>query len=201
MDGIGGKPGWAWIFLLVCFTVRCKLLQLWFLNHPHIGRIVGRFLGFYSFLRCAFDTTRFQVFNRIPERVSLSNSYFVSLYILTSTVFSIIMSRLERDRPSIKPVDRFSFKEIIRCASSPHVIIFAIISFIHVTIIYGLGLFLPSIIHQLGFSRNATQLLSAGPFAAVFTSEYRSKRDNSPDLIIMHCSSSDYPYCILVWSL
>jgi hypothetical protein len=21
MDGIGGKPGWAWIFLLACFTV------------------------------------------------------------------------------------------------------------------------------------------------------------------------------------
>jgi hypothetical protein len=30
----------------------------------------------------------------------------------------------------------------------------------------GLGLFLPSIVHELGFSRNVTQLLSAGPFAA-----------------------------------
>lgn len=34
--------------------------------------------------------------------------------------------------------------------------------------LYGLALFLPSIVQQLGFDRNKTQLLSVGPFAAGF---------------------------------
>ncbi|KAL0959957.1 hypothetical protein HGRIS_011621 [Hohenbuehelia grisea] len=36
------------------------------------------------------------------------------------------------------------------------------------TTLYGLAYFLPSIVNQLGFSPNKTQLLSAGPFAAGF---------------------------------
>jgi len=36
------------------------------------------------------------------------------------------------------------------------------------TTLYGLALFLPSIVSQLGFSPNKTQLLSVGPFAAGF---------------------------------
>ena len=36
---------------------------------------------------------------------------------------------------------------------------------------YGLAVFLPSIVSQLGFSPNATQLLSVGPFAVGFIGE------------------------------
>ena len=36
------------------------------------------------------------------------------------------------------------------------------------TTLYGLALFLPSIVNQLGFSDTRTQLLSVGPFAASF---------------------------------
>ena len=39
------------------------------------------------------------------------------------------------------------------------------------TMLYGLALFLPSIVSQLGFSPNKTQLLSVGPFAAGFFGE------------------------------
>ena len=98
-------------------------------------------------------------------------SLFPSTY-WPSIIFSIIMRRLERDRPSAKPVDKFSSKEVLRSIGSPHVIIFCIISFSHVTLTHGLNLYLPSIVYQLGFSRNATQLLSAGPFAAGFCGKY-----------------------------
>jgi hypothetical protein len=81
------------------------------------------------------------------------------------------MSRLERDRPSVKPVDKFTFKEVIRSASSPHVIMIFIMFFMAGTMLYGLALFLPSIVSQLGFSRTKTQLLSVGPFAAGFFGE------------------------------
>ena len=94
------------------------------------------------------------------------------------------MNRLERDRPSVKPVDKFSFKEVIRSATSPHVIMFLIMGFIHSTMASGLAFFLPSIVNQLGFSANVTQLLSAGPFAAGSFGEDRSKRNISKGLFI-----------------
>lgn len=72
------------------------------------------------------------------------------------------------DRPSIKPVDIFSRKEILRSIASPHVVILFIMFFMVGTMLFGLALFLPSIVNQLGFSPNRTQLLSVGPFAAGF---------------------------------
>ena len=92
------------------------------------------------------------------------------------------MNRLERDRPSIKPVDKFSFKDVMRSACSPHVIVFFIMTFIHSTMSSGLALFLPSIVNQLGFTPKVTQLLSAGPFAAGSFGENCSKRYVSRDL-------------------
>jgi hypothetical protein len=78
------------------------------------------------------------------------------------------MARLERDRPSIKPSDKFSGREILRSIRSPHLIIISIISFMNGTCLFGLASFLPSIVSELGFSRNKTQLLSVGPFSLGF---------------------------------
>ena len=81
------------------------------------------------------------------------------------------MRRLERDRPSISSPVKFSLKEVMRSVGSPHVIITIIISFMDGTMLYGLGVFLPSIINELGFDANKTQLLSAGPFTAGYLGE------------------------------
>jgi hypothetical protein len=78
------------------------------------------------------------------------------------------MARLERDRPSIKPSDKFSGREILPSIRSLHLIIISIISFMIGTCLFGLASFLPSIVSELGFSRNKTQLLSVGPFALGF---------------------------------
>ena len=86
------------------------------------------------------------------------------------------MSRLERDRQSIKMDDKFTFKEIMRSVSSPHVIMVFIIAFMTGTMLYGLAYFLPSIVDQLGFSSNKTQLLSVGPFAVGFFGAFSLKR-------------------------
>lgn len=82
------------------------------------------------------------------------------------------MARLERDRPSIRPSDKFSFHEILQSMRSPHVIAVFIMFFMIGTNLYGLALFLPSIVNQLGFSPSKTQLLSVGPFAAGFFGAY-----------------------------
>ena len=87
------------------------------------------------------------------------------------------MKRLERDRPTIIPVDKFSFKQVMRSASSPHVIIVCIMAFMHGLMAYGHYIFLPSIVNKLGFSPHRTQLLSAGPSAAGFCGECFQNRD------------------------
>ena len=120
------------------------------------------------------------------------------------------MKRLERDRPFImpfiKPADSFSFKEVLRSASSPHVILVFIMFFMAGTMLYGLALFLPSIVNQLGFSSNKSQLLSVGPFAAGFFGEqfiyfFRSAQYIfSQGLFSVHFSS-DYNFCILLGPL
>ncbi|KAF8159942.1 MFS general substrate transporter [Crassisporium funariophilum] len=128
MDGIGGRPGWAWIFILEgLFTVLMGLC------------------GFFL----------------VPS--TPRDSKF-----LTHEQKEIIMRRLERDRPSINPSDKFTFKEILLSLCSPQVIMVFIMFFMIGTTLYGLALFLPSIVSQLGFSRDKTQLLSVGPFAAGF---------------------------------
>ena len=83
-------------------------------------------------------------------------------------MFSIVMSRLERDRQTIKTDDKFTFKEVARSVSSPHVIMLLITFFMIGTTLYGLAFFLPSIVDELGFDANQTQLLSVGPFVVGF---------------------------------
>jgi len=68
----------------------------------------------------------------------------------------------------MNPDDRFSMREVMRSLTSPHVIIVFAIFYMLGTNLYGLALFLPSIVNQLGFDANQSQLLSVGPFAAGF---------------------------------
>ena len=95
-----------------------------------------------------------------------------ALQVLTSIMFSIVMSRLQRDRQSIRIDDKFTFKEFMRSASSPHVVMVIIMFFMLGTTLYGLAFFLPFIVGQLGFGANDTQLLSVGPFVVGFIGSY-----------------------------
>jgi hypothetical protein len=81
---------------------------------------------------------------------------------------SIIERRLEQDRPTINPADKFTLQEISRSITSPHLILVFIIHFMKGTTLYGLALFLPSIVNQLGFTATSAQLLSVGPFVTGF---------------------------------
>ena len=78
------------------------------------------------------------------------------------------MHRLEKDRPFVNPLDEFSIKHVFAAMKSPHVILMFLVFFMGGTNLFGLALFAPSIISQLGFSPNRTQLLSVGPFGAAF---------------------------------
>ena len=124
-------------------------------------------------------------------------SLYSGLYMLTSTTFSIILSRLKRDRPSIEPVDKFTPKTFMRAASSPHVIMITIMYFMAGMTAYGLAYFLPTIVRQLGFSATKTQLLSVGPFGVSFLCGHFFNGATYQDLCTA-CFSSDFNHCVLV---
>ncbi|KIM42076.1 hypothetical protein M413DRAFT_410689 [Hebeloma cylindrosporum] len=128
MHNVGGKPAWAWIFILEgLFTV---------------------LVGIISFFL-------------VPATPRESR-------FLTDAQKDIIIRRLERDRPFVNPVDSFSIKQVVASITSPQVIILFVLYFMGGTNLFGLALFLPSIVNQLGYSANHSQLLSVGPFAAGF---------------------------------
>lgn len=95
--------------------------------------------------------------------------YFPRLVVLIHLLScSIIDRRLAYDRPTTQPLDTFSFGEVLKSITSPHVILMFMALFMDGTTLYGLALFLPSIVNQLGYSSTATQLVSVGPYAAAF---------------------------------
>lgn len=70
--------------------------------------------------------------------------------------------------------DVFSFKQVWASASSPHVILNFFGFFFNGAMLYGLALYLPTIVSQFGHSRTHTQLLSVPPFAVGFLCMYFS---------------------------
>ena len=117
------------------------------------------------------STIRDSQFLTEHQKESASDSYIDSLHVLT-LLFRLIIRRLEKDRPFISSADdKFSLKEVMRSVGSPHVIMVSIIVFMIGMMSYGLAVFLPTIVSQLGFSPNTTQLLSVGPFVAGFIGE------------------------------
>lgn len=98
------------------------------------------------------------------------------------------MRRLEKDRPFVNPLDQFRLKYVIQSLTSPHVIIMFITYFMGGTVLFGLALFSPSIINQLGFSPNHSQLLSVGPFACAFFGELPMVADSIISLISLFSS-------------
>ena len=76
--------------------------------------------------------------------------------------------RLLLDRPTASGKDKFSFRQVWATMASPHVILNTMGFFFNGAMLYGLALFLPTIVKQLGFSTTRTQLLSVPPFAVGF---------------------------------
>ena len=82
MDGIGGKPGWAFIFILVRFYNVFYDLFFFQSSNTFIGSIVCSSHRHPYLLRCPLNTTRFQIFIREPERVGLPSLY-TAFHLLT----------------------------------------------------------------------------------------------------------------------
>ena len=189
MEGIGGRPGWAWIFILVCtplfssffFTLAFFFLCLVSITHSHLQQE-----GLFSIL---IGITSFFLVPSTPR-----DSKFLTLH-----EKQLIQERLELDRPAITPnapSDKFSLSEILNSLTSIHVIFLFISLFMLGAILYGLALFSPSTINQMGFSPVKSQLLSVGPFAAGFFRRCFSLTHLLPPSFFNDCISVREPQLI-----
>jgi len=79
--------------------------------------------------------------------------------------FRLIIHRIDKDRPATSTNYSFTIHEVFRSMSSPHVLLVFLIFYLEGTNASGIALFLPSIINQMGFGANESQLLSVGPYA------------------------------------
>ena len=131
------------------------------------------------------------------ESVSLIHYLFPAR--IDPITFRLIMKRLERDRPTITMIDTFSFKQVMRSPSSLHVVMVIAMMFMNGMMAYGLALFLPSIVNELGFDTSKTQLLSVGPFATGFVGKFFPSAVYQGLFTAWFCSN--FNFCIFVGSL
>lgn len=86
LDGVGGKPGWAWIFILVC----CGL-QLAFYRTNRARKYLGRPIHCRHWrsrlLRRPICPTKYSVVNPDWERVSEWIPHFASFHLTFNSVF------------------------------------------------------------------------------------------------------------------
>ncbi|KAH9917680.1 MFS general substrate transporter [Epithele typhae] len=128
MDGVGGRPGWAWLFILEgCFTVLFGLASYFLLPNSPIS---------------------------VPLLTEAEKAYVVR----TLHKDGIILVH-EEDK-------RYTFAEIRRTFTRPHVLLVAAAAFFNGATVGALGYFLPLIIVGLGWSGSKAQLMSVPPFAA-----------------------------------
>ncbi|KAG6868027.1 hypothetical protein C0993_008227 [Termitomyces sp. T159_Od127] len=130
MDGVGRRPGWAWIFILEgLFTVLFGLSSFFTLPHS-------------------------------PARARF----------LTEEEKEYVVTRLrETGATGLQDeADSFSWSEIWKAFTLPHVWMIAVAFFFDGTLIYALGYFTPSILSGLGYTNVDAQLYSVPPFAAAF---------------------------------
>ncbi|KAH9822593.1 major facilitator superfamily domain-containing protein [Melampsora americana] len=139
LDGAGGRPGWAWIFIVEgLFTVLCG--------------ICGYFIIPATPTATRFLNARQKESLMVPEEI-----YFA---------FRIILKRLERDQPLTEIDEQFRWCEVWASLKSPHVLINAVTLFVSGTSLYSLAYFQPT--SCLGYDSQRTQLMSVPPFAVAF---------------------------------
>ena len=169
MNGIGGKQGWSWIFILVRSSPSTNYLLIKrSIRKASLLRSLEFFLSFLS----RHPRKKSNILHHLKD----SKRLFIrsSSRKLSYLSFRVICQRLLRDRSTAGPIDHFSMRDISSSLRSPHVLLNMISFFMAGNMLYGLAIFLPSIVSRLGFSSTHTQLLSVGPFAAGFFCEYIS---------------------------
>ena len=107
MDGIGGKPGWAWIFIIVCFAP------------ASVNRVYMQIQeGLFTFL---FGVISFFILPRSPAHARFLSAE-EKFYVVEKLKAAGAISKDEK-------MDRFNWAEIFKALQSPQVWLLCIPSF------------------------------------------------------------------------
>jgi len=122
MDGIGGKDGWAWIFII-----------------EGLATVFVAFLAFW-------------VINDYPETATF----------LTSEERQEVHNRLKADRTSL--ADEYDIKYFFHAIKDWKIYVHMFITIGIYTPLYSFSLFLPTIVKNMGYTNEESQLMSVPPY-------------------------------------
>ncbi|KAF9479488.1 MFS general substrate transporter [Pholiota conissans] len=147
MKGVGGKPGWAWIFILEGLaTIVVAGFARWIIND-------------------SLETAKFLT---EEERVE-------------------VKARLKLDRTSL--ADEYNTKYLIAALKDWKIYVHMLITIGIYTPLYSISLFLPTIVKNMGYTNNESQLMSVPPYVvgclATITAGYVADRTKQRGLYMM----------------
>lgn len=122
MDGVGGKPGWAWIFIL-----------------EGLATIIIACIAFWAI-------------NDYPETAKF----------LTTEERTEVHRRLKADRTSL--ADEYDIKYFFHAVKDWKIYIHMLITIGIYTPLYSFSLFLPTIVKNMGYTNNESQLMTVPPY-------------------------------------
>jgi MFS family permease len=141
MNGIGGKGGWAWIFII-------EGAATFF-----VGMLISIRSIDYSALTCVLATLAYFVMHDYPATASF----------LTSEEREEVLQRLEDDQSALD--DRFDLKYIWHALKDWKIWVHMFITIGICTPLYSISLFLPTIVKTFTESAETAQLLTVPPYA------------------------------------
>ena len=148
MDGIGGKRGWAWIFILEGLaTVIIGIISIWMV----FGQLI---LPCPSFT-CS-KTNLLHVRSDFPDEATF----------LSPEDRARVIRRLKADKQSSAEHESFKTSYLWASLKDWKTPLYALIYMGADMPLYAFSLFLPSIVQALGYKSTHAQLLSVPPYAA-----------------------------------
>ncbi|KAI0365421.1 MFS general substrate transporter [Pilatotrama ljubarskyi] len=146
MSGTGGLLGWSWIFVSLSAAVDsvCEIIQL----ALHIMQIIEGLIG------VVIASTAFLVLYDFPDTASF----------LTPEERSYVVNRLKYDNSSVGEEEHFEWRQLWQTVFDWRVLVCCLINMSVIAPVFGITLFLPSIINGFGFDTVTSQLLSIPPY-------------------------------------
>jgi sugar phosphate permease len=161
MRGVGGRPGWAWIFIL-----------------EGIATIVVAFFARW-------------IIHDSPETAKF----------LTEEERTEVISRLKLDRTSL--ADEYHIKYLFAALKDWKIYVHMLITIGIYTPLYSISLFLPTIIKNMGYTNNKSQLMSVPPYVvgciATISAGYAAdKYKKRGPFMMLHCVIAIVGFVLLI---
>ncbi|KAI0090075.1 MFS general substrate transporter [Irpex rosettiformis] len=182
MDGIGGKPGWAWVFILEgLFTILFGLCTFF---------ILPRTPSHVPFLTPEEKAYVARVLHDENTKLSQMTSGIRASDLTARKTPYTDRDHDEDESYTSEKADKIRWRDVLRVLKLPHIWLIGIIAGVfNGATLSGLTYFTPSIVASLGYLANKAQLMSVPPFIVSFVlaiaSSYLSDRYSKRGLTII----------------